>query len=109
MPAFGLARLSGPAGAVKGSLRRASPALDRALRNLLVPPNPLVFQKRQISLEVQRARVAYTIAAHTISRHNSPVYLSMRPATKAALTSTLPSLSLGSDDPTFSVLHSRPF
>jgi hypothetical protein len=30
MPAFSLARLSGPAGAVKGSLRRASPALDRA-------------------------------------------------------------------------------
>ena len=41
--AFSLVRLSGPAVAVKGSLRRASPALDRAHRTT---PNPLKFQKR---------------------------------------------------------------
>ena len=46
MPAFSNARLSGPAVAVKGSLRRASPALDRAHRTLLSSPNPLEFQKR---------------------------------------------------------------
>src|SRR3974390_2484827 len=46
MPAFSKARLSGPAVAVKGSLRRASPALDRAHRTLLSSPNPLEFQKR---------------------------------------------------------------
>src|SRR5438105_15710148 len=46
--AFSLARLYGPAGAVKGPLRRASPALDRARRTLLVRPNPLGFQKRPI-------------------------------------------------------------
>ena len=34
MPAFSKARLSGPVIAVKGSLRRASPALDRAHRTL---------------------------------------------------------------------------
>ena len=48
MPAFSKARLSGPEGAVKGSLRRASPALDRAHRTLLSTPDPLEFQKRQI-------------------------------------------------------------
>ena len=36
MPPFSLAQLSGPAGAVKGSLRRALPALDRARSTL--PP-----------------------------------------------------------------------
>jgi hypothetical protein len=46
MPTFRLARLSSPAVAVKGSLRRASPALDRAHGTPL--PNPLVFQKRQV-------------------------------------------------------------
>ena len=46
MPAFSKARLSGPAVAVKGSLRRASPALDRAHRTLLSSPNPLEFQMR---------------------------------------------------------------
>ena len=45
--AFSLTRLYGPAVAVKGSLRRASPALDRAHRTLLSSPNPLEFQKRQ--------------------------------------------------------------
>jgi hypothetical protein len=35
--AFSLTRLSGPAVAVKGSLRRASPALDRALRTHTPP------------------------------------------------------------------------
>src|SRR5215471_8354983 len=44
-----MARLYGPAVAVKGSLRRASPALDRAHRTLLSSPNPLEFQKRQES------------------------------------------------------------
>jgi hypothetical protein len=44
--AFSLARLYGPAVAVKGSLRRASPALDRAHRTLLSSTNPLEFQKR---------------------------------------------------------------
>jgi hypothetical protein len=46
MPAFSNARLYGPAVAVKGSLRRASPALDRAHRTLFSSPNPLGFQKR---------------------------------------------------------------
>jgi hypothetical protein len=46
MPAFNNTRLSGPAVALAGSLRRASPALDRALRTLLTSPNPLEFQKR---------------------------------------------------------------
>jgi len=45
--AFSLTRLYGPAVAVKGSLRRASPALDRAHRTLLNSANPLEFQKRQ--------------------------------------------------------------
>src|SRR5215469_15207963 len=45
--AFSLTRLYGPAVAVKGSLRRASPALDRADRTLLSSANPLEFQKRQ--------------------------------------------------------------
>ena len=40
------ARLSGPAVAVKGSLRRASPALDRDHRTLSSDPHPLGFQKR---------------------------------------------------------------
>src|SRR5215469_11667071 len=44
--AFSLTRLYGPAVAVKGSLRRASPALDRAHRTLLHSPNPLEFQQR---------------------------------------------------------------
>jgi hypothetical protein len=47
MPAFSKARLSGPAVAVKGSLRRASPALDRAHRTLSSDPHPLRFQKRR--------------------------------------------------------------
>src|SRR6201998_4289470 len=47
MPAFSKARLSGPVIAVKGSLRRASPALDRAHRTFLSSPNPLEFQKRR--------------------------------------------------------------
>jgi hypothetical protein len=46
MPAFSNARLSDPVVAVKGSLRRAAPALDRAPRTLLSSPNPLRFQKR---------------------------------------------------------------
>ena len=46
MPAFSKAPLSGPVVAVKGSLRRASPALDRAHRRLLSSPHPLGFQKR---------------------------------------------------------------
>jgi hypothetical protein len=46
MPAFSKARLSGPVVAVKGSLRRASPALDRDHRTLLSDPHPLRFQKR---------------------------------------------------------------
>ncbi len=46
MPAFSKARLLGPVGALKGSLRRASPALDRAHRTFLSSPNPLEFQKR---------------------------------------------------------------
>jgi hypothetical protein len=46
MPAFSNVRLSGPVGAVKGSLRRASLALDRAHRTLSPDPNPLRFQKR---------------------------------------------------------------
>jgi len=46
MPAFRKARLSGPVIAVKGSLRRASPALDRAHRTLLSSPNqPTRFSK----------------------------------------------------------------
>jgi hypothetical protein len=49
MPAFSLVRLSGPAGAVKGSLRQASPALDRAYGTRLTQLNPLVFQKRPFS------------------------------------------------------------
>jgi hypothetical protein len=47
MPAFSKLRLSGPAVAVKGSLRRASPALDRAHRTLSSDPHPFRFQKRQ--------------------------------------------------------------
>jgi hypothetical protein len=60
MLAFSKARLSGPVGAVKGSLRRASPALDRAHRTLLSSPDPLEFQKEaarvnnmRIMLEVE--------------------------------------------------------
>jgi hypothetical protein len=45
MPAFSLARLSGPAGAVKGSLRRASPALDCAARDALIQPQPTRISK----------------------------------------------------------------
>src|SRR6201984_1951541 len=51
------ARLSGPVIAVKGSLRRASPALDRAHRTLLSSPNhPTRFSKepylvRQLAAE----------------------------------------------------------
>jgi len=45
MPAFSLARLSGPAGAVKGSLRRASPALDCASRDTLTRPQPTRISK----------------------------------------------------------------
>jgi len=44
--AFSLTRMYGPAVTVKGSLRRASPALDRAHRTLLSSANPLEFQKR---------------------------------------------------------------
>jgi hypothetical protein len=50
MPAFSKARLSGPVIAVKGSLRRASPALDRAHRTLSSDPHPLIFQKRHFSV-----------------------------------------------------------
>jgi len=60
MPAFSKARLSGPAVAVKGSLRRASPALDRAHRTLLNSPNPLEFQKRQLkTLYVHLTALSY--------------------------------------------------
>ena len=46
MPAFSKARLSGPVIAVKGSLPRASPALDRAHRTLLSSTNqPTRFSK----------------------------------------------------------------
>jgi hypothetical protein len=46
MPAFSNARLLGPVITVKGSLRRASPALDRDHRTLSSDPHPLGFQKR---------------------------------------------------------------
>src|ERR1700740_1551829 len=46
MPTFSRARLSGPVVAVKGSLRRASPALDRDHSTLLSNPRPLTFLKR---------------------------------------------------------------
>ena len=52
MPAFSKARLSGPVVAVKGSLHRALPALDRNHIN----PHPLRFQKRPISLVDQRQK-----------------------------------------------------
>jgi hypothetical protein len=48
MPAFSKARLSGPVVAVKGSVRRASPALDRDHTTLSSDPHPLRFQKRHI-------------------------------------------------------------
>ena len=50
MPAFSNTRLSGPADAVKGSLRRASPAPDRAHRTLRSSPN----QPTRISKEAPR-------------------------------------------------------
>ena len=53
--AFSLTRLYGPAVAVKGSLRRASPALDRAHRTLLSSPNPLEFQKRHFFAQQMRS------------------------------------------------------
>jgi hypothetical protein len=45
MPAFSNTRSSGPAVAVKGSLRRASPALDRAHRTLSVNPAHSNFKR----------------------------------------------------------------
>jgi CRP-like cAMP-binding protein len=57
MPAFSKARLSGPVVAVKGSLRRASPALDRDHRTLLSDPHPLKFQKRHKGQQISDAIV----------------------------------------------------
>ena len=54
MPAFSRARLSGPVIAVKGSLRRASPALDRAHRTLRSSPN----QPTRISKEAELLNVS---------------------------------------------------
>jgi hypothetical protein len=51
MPAFSKARLSGPVVAVKGSLRRPSPAHDCAHRTLRSSPN----QPTRISKEAQNA------------------------------------------------------
>jgi hypothetical protein len=45
MPAFSKARLSGPVITVKGSLRRASPALDRAHRTLSSDPTHSDFKR----------------------------------------------------------------
>jgi hypothetical protein len=50
MPAFSKARLSGPVVAVKGSLRRASPALDRDHTMLSSDP------PTQISIEAELTR-----------------------------------------------------
>jgi hypothetical protein len=53
--AFSLARLYCPAVAVKGSLRRASPALDRAHRTLLNQIQPTWISKEAKSPGVLRA------------------------------------------------------
>ena len=53
MPAFSKARLSGPVIAVKGSLRRASPALDRAHRTLSSDPTHSNFKRGQFFISVR--------------------------------------------------------
>jgi hypothetical protein len=59
MPAFSKARLSGPVVAVKGSLRRASPALDRAHRTLRSSPN----QPTRISKEAHLMGAMFLLGA----------------------------------------------
>jgi hypothetical protein len=57
--AFSLTRLYGPAVAVKGSLRRASPALDRAHRTLLSSPQPTRISKgaKRFTLEIDLQKI----------------------------------------------------
>jgi hypothetical protein len=74
MPAFSKARLSGPVVAVKGSLRRASPALDRAHRTLLSSPN----QPTRFSKEAQFPKLAWRAVAQRFVRMDAVVMLEPR-------------------------------
>src|ERR1700751_2761028 len=58
MPAFSNTRSSGAAVSVKGSLRRASPALDRAHRTLSVNPAHSNFKRGSFSMSRAEAKAA---------------------------------------------------
>ena len=80
MPAFSKARLSGPVVAVKGSLRRASPALDRAHRTRLSSPTHSISKEAESQCSDFSSQISGSARARKDPFSVDPLYFEVKAA-----------------------------